>query len=258
MNRKIVVPMLLVLALGSCAASWLQFKSIPLDGSDPQTATGLLRVPEGGGDYPALVLLPDCDGIGPHERQWGRDLTEAGYVTYVIDHHFARGIDDGCAAPLPGSTLTADALGALATLAEHENVDAGNMAVIGWGVGGDVALGLAASNDALANAGDLRTVAAFYPTCAELTQAQRPTMVIVPENGPSADPCRDYAASQAENGESMVRIVPVAGAYPGFDCAHCTDGYQGEQEVYDPAGAQAVRQILLDELERLLRADSAS
>lgn len=258
MNRHIVIPLLLVLALGSCAASWLQFKSTPLDGSEPQTATGLLRVPEGGGRYPAIVLLPDCDGIGPHERQWARDLTEAGYVTYVIDHHFTRGIDDGCAGPLPQSTLMADALGALATLAGHDSVDARNMAVIGWGVGGDVALGLAASGDVLAQAGDLRAVAAFYPTCAEITQSQRPTMVIVPENDPSAEPCDAYARSQAENGESMVRIVPVLGARPGFDCAHCPDGYRGGGEVYDPAAAQAVRQILLDDLERMLKAGSAS
>jgi len=61
-------------------ASWQQFQSLPADGSTGITVTGLLRVPEGEGPFPAAVLLADCDGISPHEREWGVRFAEQGYV----------------------------------------------------------------------------------------------------------------------------------------------------------------------------------
>lgn len=69
MMRRLIAPFIVLLALGSCAASWMQFNSVPPDGGQPETVTGLLRVPDGGGRHPAVVLLPDCDGVGPLEPE---------------------------------------------------------------------------------------------------------------------------------------------------------------------------------------------
>ena len=149
MKRSWLCAGLLVALVGSCAASWMQFKSLPTDGSQPETVTGLLRFPHDGGRAPAVILLADCDGIGAHERRWGRDVTEAGFVSYVIDGHFSRQVDDGCASPLSHETRIADALGAIAKLAEHDQVDGDRIAILGWGLGGDAALDIVSSTELL-------------------------------------------------------------------------------------------------------------
>ena len=239
---------LLAVLLGSCAASWMQFKSIPMDGSQPQTVTGLLRVPAGGGRFPAIVLLPDCDGIGPHERRWGRDLTQAGFVTYVIDSHFTRHVEDGCAAPLAHEILVADALGALARLAEFEGVDPDRMAVIGWGRGGDVALDIVSSAQIRPATGGLKAAVAFYPTCEDAGPVRRPAILVLPELYPGASLCRAYAEAQTATGEAPVRYVSPGGVGAGFDCEFCVDGYLGQENVYDRPATETVREMLIEEL----------
>ena len=257
MKSRCLLPLVVLLALGSCAASWMQFKSVPPDGGQPETVTGLLRVPDGGGRHPAVVLLPDCDGVGPHERRWGRDLAEAGYVSYVIDHHFTRGGGERCADPLDPAVLLGDAQGALEKLAGEDYVDAERLAVIGWANGGDIALDLVAASELLPGTEGVRMVAAFYPTCEGAGYLREEALIILPDQYPAAVACRAYAESQAGGGEAPVRLVPVPGAEAGFDCQICPDGYRGQDDVYDPAQTERIRQVLLDELDRLIGPDSA-
>ncbi len=256
MNHRCLFTLVLLLALGSCAASWMQFKSVPPDGGQPETVTGLLRVPDGGGRHPAVVLLPDCDGVGPHERRWGRELAEAGYVSYVIDHYFTRGGGERCAEPLDPAVLQGDAQGALEKLAGEDYVDADRMAVIGWGGGGDIALDLVTASALLPGTEGVRMVAAFYPTCKGAGYLRREALIILPDQYPAAVECQSYAESQASGGEAPVRLVPVPGAAPGFDCEVCPDGYRGQEGVYDPAASERVRQVLLDALDRLIGPES--
>ena len=48
---------------------------------------GLLVRPKGERPFPAVVLLPGCDGIQPFQRRWGDDLAAWGYVVLLADNH---------------------------------------------------------------------------------------------------------------------------------------------------------------------------
>ena len=253
MGQLRLASLLLAVLLGSCAASWLQFQSLPQDGSQAETATGLLRIPPGGGRYPAIVMLPDCNGIDPHERRWGRELAEAGYVTYVVDSHFTRQVTDGCADPLPTQTLVADALGAIKRLSEREEVDPTRLAVIGWGRGGDIALSLVASGDLLPQTEGIRAVVAFYPTCEAAGPVSRPVTLVLPELYPDAQRCTAYADALAGEGEEPVRYLAPDGVGAGFDCEVCGSGDGVDATyVYDAAVADRVRETLFEQLSDFL------
>ena len=77
----------------------VEFES-PLAG--PQALQGLLRLPDGSGPSPAVVLLHGCGGgwRGIDER-WGKLLAEWGYVTLTIDRFGTRGIRSACTGGLP-------------------------------------------------------------------------------------------------------------------------------------------------------------
>lgn len=248
MRPRWLLPVLLAALVGSCAATWLQFKSAPLDGSEPEAVTGLYRVPETEGRHAAIVMLPDCDGISPHERRWGRDLTEAGFVTYVIDSHFTRQVADGCAEPLAEETLLADALGAIQRLGEQESVDPTRLAVIGWGRGGDVALRLLASQDALPGTDGVRLAIAFYPTCAAAGSLRRPAILVLPELYPDALTCGNYAISQEESGDARVSVIAPQGVDAGFDCLACLEGEDEVTAAIKGKPAMEVRDALIEDL----------
>src|SRR6185312_3091093 len=70
--------------------------SIPID----------VERPEGPGPFPAVVILHDCSGLGPHSsgapRFWAKTLVAAGYVVVIPDSFSTRGFPDGvCIDPSP-------------------------------------------------------------------------------------------------------------------------------------------------------------
>src|SRR5690242_10992116 len=80
----------------------VEFESPLLGG--PQALQGYLRLPDGPGPSPAVVLLHGCGGgwRGIDER-WGKRLAEWGYVALTIDRFGTRGITSACTGGLPPS-----------------------------------------------------------------------------------------------------------------------------------------------------------
>ena len=141
--KRVVRPILIaVLWLGLTGSGWMQFKSEPDDGSQGMTVTGLYRVPEDEGPFPAVILLPDCDGITPHERVWGMWLQSQGYAIHLIDSFFTRQIESVCDDPSVLAQLD-DARGSLTKLLSLETIDPERIFVMGWQSGADTALMLA-------------------------------------------------------------------------------------------------------------------
>lgn len=227
------------------AATWLQFPSIEADGSEGLTVTGLLRVPEGEGPFPAAVLLPDCDGISPHERVWGQRLADQGYVIYLIDSFFTRGVETTCgdAADVP---LMDDLRGAIAKLETLPEVDASRITVIGWQDGADVALSWAAeSGEGLA--------VVFYPSCAAVEPLSRATLFVLPTLYQGYEACNAFVFGEYEAGKTVQRIAPYdVGA--GFDCQECAGSYLGGPGGWNDPADSLTAPALYTEMERLLAA----
>jgi hypothetical protein len=225
------------------AATWLQFPSIEADGTEGMTVTGLLRVPEGQGPFPAAVLLSDCDGISPHERVWGQRLADQGYVIYLIDSFFTRGVETTCG-ETPDVPVMDDLRGAIARLKTLPEVDASRIAVIGWQDGADVALAWAAQPG-----GGLAVV--FYPSCSMAEPLARSTLFVLPTAYGGYEACNAFVFGEYEAGKTVQRIAPYdVGA--GFDCQECAGVYLGGPGGWnDPADSLTTRNILA-EMERML------
>ena len=134
--------------------------------------------PLGTGPFPAVVVLHDCAGAGPHGSgmgdRWTRELVQQGYVVIQPDSFSSRGFEHGvCHIPVKDrkdlrdrTTRVKDALGALAYLRTLPYVDGRHIGVMGGSHGGSATLGVIAAQDKLVGAGQGFTAGiALYPGC---------------------------------------------------------------------------------------------
>ena len=228
------------------AATWLQFPSIQEDGSEGLTVTGLLRVPEGEGPFPAAVLLPDCDGISPHERVWGQRLADRGYVIYLIDSFFTRGVETTCG-DAPDVPVMDDLRGAIATLSDLPEVDASRIAVVGWQDGADTALAWAAEPGP-----GLAVV--FYPSCTAPAPLARSVLFVLPSDYAGYEACNGFAFQQYEAGKVSLQRIAPHGVGAGFDCQECAGRYLDGPGGWNDPGDSLASDALYTEMARLLDA----
>jgi len=121
----------------------LTFQSV---GSSEQITATLIK-PEGGGPFPAVVIMHDCSGLGSRSSgaplRWAQELVSQGYVALIPDSFTPRGFPDGvCTVPRNQSNITngyiraGDAYGALAALRKLPYVDGKHIGIIGGSHGG--------------------------------------------------------------------------------------------------------------------------
>jgi dienelactone hydrolase len=88
------------LFLGGCAGpnSGLSITTTAPNGAPEQIPVTLLK-PDGPGPFPAVVIMHDCSGLGPHSSgspgRWGRALAGRGYVVIIADSFTTRGFPGG-------------------------------------------------------------------------------------------------------------------------------------------------------------------
>jgi len=203
----------------------VEFES-PLAG--PQALHGLLRLPEGAGPSPAVVLLHGCGGgwRGLDER-WGKLLAEWGYVTLTIDRFGTRGITQTCASGPPASTLH-DAYRALNYLVGLSSVDPNRVAMAGFSQGALLAL-LSVERGQIERSAQekFRAAIGFYPPCLGLKGNMTvPTLILIGEldDWTPATECRNLAEGRddwgisRQKGEGIpIEITVYPGAYHDFD-----------------------------------------
>jgi dienelactone hydrolase len=165
--RRFLLPVLIVMAAGSCAPALKDLKpslgatdsgkiwfasagTLPRspDGSrfvpgDPVVLSGELSFPAGSGPFPAMVIAHGCSGTSAVDDAWARTLREWGYAAFVIDSFSGRGLVEVCtnARLLTGTQRIPDAYGALRALATHPRIDARRVALMGFSHGGILTLG---------------------------------------------------------------------------------------------------------------------
>ncbi|MBR1125729.1 dienelactone hydrolase family protein [Bradyrhizobium lablabi] len=200
----------------------------PLSQAGPQALQGFLRLPDGPGPSPAVVLLHGCGGAwrGIDER-WGKRLAEWGYVTLTIDRFGTRGITNACTGGLPPQTLH-DAYRALNFLVEQSLVDPSRVAVVGFSQGAMLAL-LSVERGQLERSSKEKFSAAvgFYPPCLGLKGNMTvPTLIMVGEldDWTPAKECRnlaegrdDWGISREQGKGAPIELIVHPGAYHDFD-----------------------------------------
>jgi dienelactone hydrolase len=124
--------------------------------------------PQGAGPFPAVVIVHSCGGLRPEMRTWSKAALDRGYVVFVMDSLYPRGLDNGCYPPRSVGTPRGakDALQAREHLRKFPFVDQDRVALVGFSWGAMV--GLLVSSKAVANqlsSVRFNAVASFYPFC---------------------------------------------------------------------------------------------
>jgi len=126
--------------------------------------------PDGAGPFPALVIMPTCDGQSytMNTFDWAKRALDHGYVALVIDPLDPRGVTDNCGRPrrVPISRLLEDAFDAAAHLRRQPFVDRERVGYLGFSLGAMVGLGASGANYAHFPGGKpFRAIVSAYPMC---------------------------------------------------------------------------------------------
>jgi dienelactone hydrolase len=136
----------------------------------PTTIAGVLRVAQGSGRLPLVVLVPGSGGMGAGTDVWDRQFEAMGISTFMLDPFAGRGIvstvvDQSQLGRLNGII---DLYRALSVLTAHPRVDPNRIAVMGFSRGGQTTLYSSLKRfHKMWNAGGIDPVAyiALYPVC---------------------------------------------------------------------------------------------
>jgi dienelactone hydrolase len=184
--KRFAFSVMWVIGFAVCSFDTRGSEQVPLTFESPSSSapiTATLIKPAGEGPFPAVVIMHDCSGLGPHSSgapsRWAQELVSQGYVALIPDSFTPRGLPDGvCTLPHDRSNLAngylraGDAYGALAALRKLPYVDGKRIGIMGGSHGGWTTLATMSApvreNDPLAGAKrDGFTVAiALYPSCA--------------------------------------------------------------------------------------------
>ncbi len=191
------------------------------------TLSGRLRLPDGPGPFPAVILAHGCAGFGYGDLTWIPLLRTWGYATLTVESFASRGVTGVCAngSLIPLQSVP-DVYGALRRLTTHPKIDAARIVLMGFSHGGIVtanaATAWAANLHAPAGQPRFRGFVAFYPYCNvryperdEITAPLRIHTGALDDWTP-AQPCVDWVDALRANGhDAAIKVYP--GAHHSFD-----------------------------------------
>ena len=194
----------------------------------PVTITGQLRIAQGSGRLPLVVLQHGSAGITPNIEYWSRELNAMGISTFSIDGFTGRGLTQVLTdqALLGRLNFILDIYRALDVLAKHPRVDPNRIALMGFSRGGQATLYASLKRfQKMWNNSGVEFVAylPFYPDCGTTYQtdtdiADRPVRIFsgMADDLVSTPACKSYADRLKTAGHD-VDITEYPNAAHAFD-----------------------------------------
>jgi dienelactone hydrolase len=245
-------------------ASALKSKAIQIPISPlPFVLQGFLRRPEGDRHFPAVVLLPICEGYAKSlDEDWGARISAWGFVTLTLDSFGARGLKNCNGGQPPYPDLAIDAYRGLEFLIQKNYVDPKRIALVGFAWGAWQTLS-ATERGAIERAAEHKfgAAAAFYPACDSFKGVMTVrTLIVIGERDDwaSADACRKFAAGEddmgisRQRGESApIQLIVLPDASHGFDLPafQTPVQYRGRHLAFNRSAAEHARQALREFLQ---------
>jgi carboxymethylenebutenolidase len=185
--------------------------------------------------FPGLVFIHDAWGLTPHVRMGVRKLAEAGFYVIAPDLYDGRvpaNADEASALSAScGDAGVPRASAALSVLRTHNHCN-GKVGVVGWQIGGEIALQMSAFRQ------DLRAVVVFYARPADylpmMPAEECPMLGFYGDSDPQIplpiiDQMRVALAASPGKGEIIVYPGATTGFFnntlPTFHADHAADAW---------------------------------
>lgn len=216
------------------------------------TVGGELRIAQGSGRLPVVVLMHGSGGIGANIDYWARELNAMGISTFAIDGFTGRGITSVSTnqAQLGRLNFILDIYGALGILAKHPRVDPDRIVLMGFSRGGQAALYASLQRfHSLWNTSGafFASYIAFYPDCMtsyidDTRLVDRPVHIFAgkADNYNPVAACKAYGERLKAAGRT-IQITEYANGPHGFDSPIAAN------PAVPSKGAQTVRNCKIKE-----------
>lgn len=177
--------------------------TVTIGGGDSQVTAQLTFPPGGGG--PGVIVIHDWFGLLPHISSRCQDLADAGFVALAVDLYDGRTTTDTAQAEawmhgLSGDRVLRQLCAAVAHLRDHAAVTPDRVGLLGYSMGGSLALQMATQVD-------LEAVVAYYAILSDdqFAPLRGPAMVHLAEHDDweSPDAPQKFFAAVANAGGSV-------------------------------------------------------
>jgi dienelactone hydrolase len=211
------------------------------------TVAGELRVAQGTGRLPVVVMMHGSGGVSGTTEAWVHQFNTMGISTFVIDGFSGRGITvtNTNQALLGRLNLIVDIYRALEILAKHPRVDPDRIVLMGFSRGGQAALYASESRfQKLWNRSGVQFAGyiPFYPDCStsyvgDTDVVDRPIRIFhgTPDDYNPIASCKAFVARLKDAGRDVV-LTEYPDSPHGFD-----SGLLGFNTTAVSTGAQTVR-----------------
>jgi dienelactone hydrolase len=252
-----------IYAIPSLTISDQQFLTGDANGK-PVTVAGELRIAQGAGRLPVVVLMHGSSGVGSSIEPWVHQFNAMGISTFVIDGFSGRGLTAvGPNQALLGRlNLILDIYRSLDILAKHPRVDPDRIVLMGFSRGGQAALYASLDRfNKLWNKSGAQFAAyiPFYPDCSttyatDTEVAAQPIRIFhgTPDDYNPVASCKAYVA-RLQDAKRDVVLTEYPDSAHGFD-----GGLLGINTVGVSTNAQTARNCHIREGEGgvLMNADT--
>jgi dienelactone hydrolase len=197
----------------------------------PTTIAGVLRVAQGSGRLPLVILIPGSGGFAPSLDVWSRQFLEMGISTFAMDSFAGRGIvnTNTDQSQLGRLNMILDVYRSLAALASHPRVDPNRIAVMGFSRGAQASLYASLKRFQKAwNPDGIESAAyiALYSPCIttfidDTNVSEHPIRMFhgISDDFVEIGPCRDYFARLQKTAKD-VKMTEFPDTWHAYDGLH--------------------------------------